>query len=223
MFKRYAIYVTPDGQLGQRGATWLGWDIAKSEPAPHPDIQGLDVAKVTKRPRKYGFHGTIKPPMVLADGTTIENLRAAAENIARDLSPVTIETLTVSRIGGFLALTPTGDTSALAAMAATFVKELDSFRAPPSPEELDRRRQRPLSPSQERNLLDWGYPYVLDDFRFHITLTGPLKDAEVVAPLVSAHFSASLPEPYVIGHVTLVGEDGNGMFHNITHLPLRGE
>lgn len=222
MFRRYAIYVTPEGLLGQRGAAWLGWDMAKARPVSHPDIQGLDVAKITQRPRKYGFHGTIKPPMVLANGTSIEGLKSQASTITNDLAPVTLDGLGVSRIGRFLALTPLGDTSALATMAATVVKGLDAFRAPASPEELARRRQSPLSPSQELNLTNWGYPYVMGEFRFHITLTGPLKDAEAIAPIVSAHFAPVLPSPYVIDHLTLAGEDSDGMFHNIFRLPLRG-
>lgn len=223
MFRRYAIYVTPDGLLGQRGAEWLGWDMAKAGPVPHPDVQDVDVAKITKRPRKYGFHGTIKPPMVLVNGTSIEELKSTATSLTNHLAPVTLAGLGVSRIGGFLALTPLGDTSALATMAATVVKGLDTFRAPAAPEELARRRQRPLSPTQELNLAEWGYPYVMDDFRFHITLTGPLKDSEAITPIVSAHFAPVLPAPYVIDHLTLAGEDSDGMFHSISRLPLRGK
>ncbi|MEH6523082.1 DUF1045 domain-containing protein [Sulfitobacter sp.] len=222
MFRRYAIYVTPEGLLGQRGAEWLGWDMAQAGAVPHPDVQDLDVAKITKRPRKYGFHGTIKPPLVLANGTSIGELKSTATSLTNHLAPVTLAGLGVSRIGGFLALTPLGDTNALAAMAALVVKGLDAFRSPATPEEMDRRRQSSLSTSQERNLTQWGYPYVMDEFRFHITLTGPLKDAEEIAPILSAHFAPVLPEPYVIDHLTLAGEDSDGMFHSISRLPLRG-
>ncbi len=222
MFRRYAIYVTPDGLLGQRGAAWLGWDMAQACRVPHPDVQGLDVAKTTNRPRKYGFHGTIKPPMVLKNETSVEEFKSQASAITNDLAPVTLDGLGVSRIGGFLALTAVGETSALATMAATIVKGLDAFRAPATPEELARRRQSSLSPSQESNLTLWGYPYVMEEFRFHITLTGPLKDAETMAPIVSAHFAPVLPAPYLIDHLTLAGEDSDGMFHSISRLPLRG-
>jgi hypothetical protein len=222
MFRRYAIYVTPDGPLGRHGAAWLGWDMAKASPVPHPDVQGVDIAKITKRPRKYGFHGTIKPPMVLANGAAAEDLSAAATSLVSHLAPVTLAGLNVSRIGGFLALTAIGETGTLASMAANVVKGLDAFRAPATSEELARRRNRPLSPSQERNLSEWGYPYVMDDFQFHITLTAPLNDAEAITPIVSRHFAPVLPAPYVIDHLTLAGEDSDGMFHSISRLPLRG-
>jgi hypothetical protein len=31
-----------------------------------------------------------------------------------------------------------------------------------------------LTEGQIRNLERWGHPYVFDDFRFHMTLTGPI-------------------------------------------------
>ncbi|HBR36147.1 MAG TPA: phosphonate metabolism protein, partial [Sulfitobacter pontiacus] len=63
MFKRYAIYYTPPpGDFARRGAVWLGWDVQAGEAVAHPDIEGLDIAKLTQRPRKYGLHGTVKAP-----------------------------------------------------------------------------------------------------------------------------------------------------------------
>jgi hypothetical protein len=222
MFQRYAIFVTPQGRLAELGAAWLGWDMAKGCRVSHPYIDGLDIAKVTNRPRKYGLHATIKPPMRLADGTTEDELKRAAITMARGIAPIVLGGLKISRIGRFLALTPLGETNPLAQMANTVVEHLDPFRAPPSSEELARRRQRALTPSQESNLTQWGYPHVMKDFRFHITLTGPLKDAETAAPLIAAHFTPALPAPYVIDHLTLAGEDADGMFHSIARLPLGG-
>ena len=49
------------------------------------------------------------------------------------------------------------------------------FARPPGAAELERRRKAGLSAAQEKMLLRWGYPYVLDEFRFHLTLTGRLQ------------------------------------------------
>ena len=38
-----------------------------------------------------------------------------------------------------------------------------------------------LDPAQRAMLEAWGYPYVLDTFKFHITLTGNLADADLTA------------------------------------------
>jgi hypothetical protein len=42
--------------------------------------------------------------------------------------------------------------------------------------ELEKRRTAGLSARQEELLSVWGYPYVMDEFRFHMTLTGPCAD-----------------------------------------------
>lgn len=220
MYRRYAIYFTPSGALARTGAAWLGWDMATGRGVLHPDIDGLDIAAMTKRPRRYGLHATIKPPMILAKGISEADLIQAAKEIAGTLPQVHLEGLSVSRLGRFLALTADGPTGALDRLAARVVETLDPFRAPLTPEDLARRRHKPLTPSQEQNLLQWGYPNVMEDFRFHITLTGPLKDATAMMPIVSAHFAPVLPVPFVIDHLTVAGEDVDGMFHSIGHLPL---
>jgi len=81
----------------------------------------------------------------------------------------------------FLALTPQGDTSAIDRIAAACVTELQPLAAPLDEPELQRRRKAGLSASEDAMLLAWGYPYVLARYRFHLTLTGPLR--ELPAPL----------------------------------------
>ncbi|WP_298860897.1 DUF1045 domain-containing protein [uncultured Sulfitobacter sp.] len=220
MYRRYAIYFTPGGALAKTGAAWLGWDIATGKAVPHPPIEGLNIAALTKRPRKYGLHATIKPPMVLADGTTAEAFVKAASSLAKNIDPVALDALHITQIGRFLALTAGGDTPQLDALAAQFVEALDPFRAPPTPEEIARRRHRTLTASQERNLARWGYPNVIEDFRFHITLTGPIKNPEEVLAKVTAHFAPVLPSPFIITNLIVAGEDADGMFHALTRLPL---
>ena len=223
MYRRFAIYVTPEGDLGRVGAAWLGWDILAGRSVEHPVPVGIDCARITKRPRKYGLHATVKPPMALRDGATPEALESAAGQIAKDIAPLELSGLEVSQIRGFLALTPRGDTRELDRLASIVVAQLDRFRTPPSSEELARRRKRRLTVSQEANLTRWGYPHVMEDYRFHITLTGPLKDADQLRPVVAAHFAPVLSEPFVIDHLSIAGEAEDGMFHRIARLPLGGK
>lgn len=220
MYRRYAIYLTPDGALAKVGAAWLGWDIESGREIPHPTMVGMDLPAMTMRPRRYGLHATIKPPMVLAEGRTQAEFISAAGHVASSLPQIEIEGLHVSRIGRFLALTPVGPDQLLNELAAQIVELLDPFRAPPTEEELNRRRQRPLTQSQEQNLMQWGYPNVMADFRFHITLTGPLKNLDHVEPIVTEYFAPVLPSPFTINHLTVVGEDADGRFHAIARLPL---
>ncbi|WP_299778508.1 DUF1045 domain-containing protein [uncultured Roseobacter sp.] len=219
-FTRYGVYFTPrPGAFSDAGASWLGWDLAAGRSVGMPDDT------VTARPRKYGFHGTIKPPFRLADNTTVKDLKAALEELSQRLAPVALEGLTLSRIGSFVALTPVGDVRDLAELAGHAVRDLDVFRAPPTEGELARRRQSNLTPLQDENLRTWGYPYVMGAFKFHMTLSGPLPQDLVgkVMADANAHFGDLPPRPFVIDSLTLVGEGDGEMFHEIHRYTLTGK
>lgn len=223
-FTRYAVYWRPDpGPLADFGAAWLGWDAATGTRPAHPDL-GVDAADLTAAPRKYGLHGTIKPPMYLADGKTPDALFTAFTDLCAALAPVTLQGLQLSRLGGFLALTPRGDQTALATLASRFVRDLDAFRAAPSPAELERRRARNLSARQEQYLSDFGYPYVMDEFRFHVTLTGqmPTDQADAVSALLQPHVAPLIEGPFHVTSMMLLGQDEDGMFHDIHRAELSG-
>ena len=225
-FTRYAIYFAPPhgAAWSQFGASWLGWDMETGAEVPHPDLPGLDIAAITATPRKYGLHATMKPPMRLAEGTSRTDLDAACAALAATQAPVTLDGLHLARLGRFLALRPLGDESALNALAAACVTELDAFRAPAPDAELARRRAAGLTPKQEQNLVTWGYPYVLDQFRFHITLTGKLPKPELpsVEKALQAHLIPLLPAPFAITDLALMGEDAEGRFHLIHRYALTG-
>jgi len=226
-YRRYAIYYTPPpGALADFGAAWLGWDIASGMARTHPDIPGLPapIDQITATPRKYGLHGTIKPPFALPPGTDPEALARATARLCATLTPVTLPGLALTRLGGFLALTPAGDQAPLADLAAQVVRGLDSFRAPPSQAELARRRKPTLSARQQELLTRWGYPYVMEAFRFHITLTGrlPRAHAEQTLAALTPQLAPLLPAPFTITDLTLAGEDDAGLFHALQRFPLTG-
>ena len=225
-FTRYAIYYAPpaDAEWSKFGASWLGWDMEQGVEVAHPAIPGLEVAAITATPRKYGLHATMKPPMRLADGQTVEALHVACQASAARQKPVRLEGLELARLGRFLALRAIGDQSALNALAAACVTELDPFRAPLTETDLEKRRANGLSPEQDTHLVQWGYPYVLDQFRFHITLSGKLPKSEL--PAVEAALSEALapllPRPFEIRDLALMGEAEDGRFHLIHRYALSG-
>lgn len=227
-FKRYAIYVAPENAsaLGAFGAAWLGWDAEAGKSVARPAIEGLPrpAREITATPRRYGFHATIKPPFRLATGSTIELLHRSAAALAASLAPLRLEGLSLVRIGGFLALVPRGETAALGALAGTVVEALDGFRAPPSDDEIARRQPDRLSPAQLRLLERWGYPYVMDEFRFHFTLTGPLTEpeAEATRAALAPHLAPLLDAPLRIESLCLFGEAEDGLFHNLRRYRLAG-
>jgi putative phosphonate metabolism protein len=181
MAARSAIYFAPapGSHLEAFGCGWLGRAL-DGTPLAQPTIPGIDPARlfdITRSPRHYGFHGTLKAPFALAEGRSPEDLDAAVEAFARARGPFAAR-LRVGSLGGFIALLPASASAALAALAADCVEAFDGFRAPLEQAEIARRRAAGLTPRQDRHLLRYGYPYVLDDFRFHMTLTERLQAPE---------------------------------------------
>ena len=221
-FQRYAVYYLPDdADLASFGASWLGWDVARGTRCDHPDARGVE--RFTETPRNYGFHGTLKPPFRLAEDTTFDGLARSVADLAGRHRAIRLDGLRLARIGQFLALVPEGDTTALNRLAFSAITELDRFRSPPSDVELARRRSAGLTPKQDALLVQWGYPYVAEEFRFHLTLTGKLDTDDLeAARQVLATRLPHLPNPFVIGSIALVGEDAEGMFHLIHRYALTG-
>lgn len=222
--KRYAVYYAPPaGEFATRAAAWLGWDAASGCEVAPPDL-GLPAAEITRDPRKYGFHGTIKPPFRLAEGKTVDGLTAAIASLAAQLAPVQMPGLRLHDLDGFLALTPEGDAAEFQGLAAETVRGLDAFRAPLTEAEIARRRPDRLT-ARQRELLDlWGYPYVMEEFRFHLTLTDRLEPemAERAATILAAHFAPVLPAPFTVADLCLFGEAGDGRFHLLHRYALSG-
>ncbi|MCF1708674.1 DUF1045 domain-containing protein [Tabrizicola sp. J26] len=226
-FARYAIYWAPEpGPLADWAAGWLGWDpVGGTEPS-HPDLPGLPrpVTEITATPRKYGFHGTVKPPFRLADGLDAAELDQTARALCADLAPVALPGLALHRIGGFVALTPEGDQTALAGLAARVVGALDRFRLPPDAAEIARRRPERLSERQREHLARWGYPYVMDEFRFHLTLSGdlPAAEAEALVSALAPAVAPLLPRPFSVDSLCLFGQADDGRFRLIERYALTG-
>ncbi|MCR8725029.1 DUF1045 domain-containing protein [Frigidibacter sp. ROC022] len=225
--ERYAIYYTPGpGALAEFAAAWLGWDPEAGVAPAHPDVPGLPapVAELTETPRRYGFHGTLKAPFRLAEGCSREGLRDELLSLAARLAPVTLPGLRLQPLGGFLALVPEGTQDALAALAGTVVRALDGFRRPPDAAEIARRNPERLSPRQRANLDRWGYPYVFEDFRFHLTLTGNIG-AEAVAATAAALepvLAPLLPRPFRVGELSLCHQSEGQRFRVLERVPLGG-
>ncbi|WP_121067970.1 DUF1045 domain-containing protein [Chachezhania antarctica] len=227
-YRRYALYFMPRTHEPwvEFATSWLGWDAEAGREVDHPDVDPLPrpVAEITERPRKYGLHATIKAPFRLADGVSGDDLAAAAERLCTTLAPVVLDGVAVTKIGRFIALCPVGDETALNALAGACVEGLDGLRAPLTDAELAKRRAGRLSPAQDAYLTRWGYPYVMDEFRFHITLSGPLPGAEqsAVADVLDRRLSPLLPVPFAIDAMAVAGEAEDGRFHVLHRYALSG-
>jgi putative phosphonate metabolism protein len=180
---RYAVYYVPkpDTPLAQFGTRWLGRDVATGEAVVQPTIADLDATRlveITNAPRKYGFHATLKPPFKLAEGCDLRMLDEALEAFVAAQEPFEAPALELAELDGFIALRPKKTSDALHQFAEECVRAFDPFRAPPSQQELEKRLSAELTDKQIKLLKKWGYPYVMSEFCFHMTLTERLKGKE---------------------------------------------
>lgn len=179
---RYALRLAPHpaSRWWGFGSRWLGRDAASGDALEQPEIAGLareDFDALTAAPRSHGFHATLKAPFALRDGATREALVDALSRFCAARTPFSLPPFEVDLLDDFLALVPVGRESRVNDLAADCVRDFDAYRAPLTAQELDRRRLEGLSARQGRYLAEWGDPYVLADYRFHITLTGSLENA----------------------------------------------
>jgi putative phosphonate metabolism protein len=195
-FPRYAIYfvAAPGSELDRFGARLLGYDVLSGEYLPFPDdLKQMvpDWPELTRDPRKYGFHATLKAPLSLTHGTTEHELFAACAAFAETRRHIPVIRPVVNSIGDFIALVSAEPSPELEQLAADCVREFDSFRAPLTREDRARRNPAALTPRQCEYLDRWGYPYVMEEFRFHITLTGRLDAArrEPILTMLRNRFS----------------------------------
>jgi hypothetical protein len=129
-----------------------------------------------------------------------------------------------ARLSRFLALRPMAASAQLQALADACVIEFDSFRRPSDPEEIVRRRAVGLTQRQEALLQCYGYPYVLDQFRLHFTLTDPVEAqaAEILLPWLVRYFSAALRDPVPVAGVSLFAQERpSGAFRLVQRFAFR--
>jgi len=188
---RYAIYYAPDvdDPLWRFGCHCIGYDAETGANCPLPQSLAIsqdDWRSWTQEPRRYGFHATLKAPFHLAEGTAEADLIECLGEFSVARKAFHLQDMDVRAIGNFVALTPLNPDAQLQDLARDCVTHFDRFRAPLSESDMARRLASPLTPRQKELLQAWGYPYGMEQFRFHMTLTSSLPDlarATMVAEL----------------------------------------
>lgn len=228
-FQRYALYWAPehDSPLGAFGRSWLGHDAEPPAAISQRNDFGLGldcIERLTRAPRRYGFHATILAPFHLSADAAVDELKARAERFASRRRPICIGRLGIRALGDFLALTPTGSAQALTAFHTECAFAFDRFRAPLSKSDRTRRSQDQLSLSQRLMLAQWGYPYMLSQYRFHLTLTGPLDAAELepIRTRLADTLESICQQRVTMESLSLFGDPGQGdTFRLIARYPLQ--
>ena len=189
MTARYAIYYAParDSPWWEFGAHWLGRDEGKVSALPQPVCAALDAhafERITERPRRYGFHATLKAPFYLHAHSSIDTLLARVQSLAREWDSVALGPLVPVLMGDFLALVPARTNPRVNALAQACVAGLDDLRAPFNSADPERRSAEAPDARGLELQQRFGYPHVMERFRFHMTLTGAV-DAVLARQLMA--------------------------------------
>jgi Protein of unknown function (DUF1045) len=218
---RYAIYLAPEPEtkLWDFGSRFIGYDAVTGAEYGPSDVGGLtpeNWAKVTESPRLYGFHATLKAPIRLkadADFASFDAALSAFAGVRRafDAGPLGVNVVPSSHGGGFVALTPQRPSEELATLEHETVTELDVWRAPLTAEEIARRDASRLTERQLRYLDTLGYPFVLEEFRCHLTLTGATTMANDLADALANKLAADAGTAHLlVNDLVLFGQPAPG-------------
>lgn len=212
---RYAVYFCPAAGSGLDafGREWLSIETV-------PGVDAERFRTLTSNVRRYGWHATLCAPFELTGSATYEDLRRIAVDIARQTDAIELP-LQLDQLGAFLALRPSGNESNVKQLAEQCVLHLNALRAP-STDEAWQRRAPQLDKTELALFRDYGYPYVLDRFRFHMTLSAPANDAEEQALRDWLAPKLATLAPAQVDALTLCREPAPGKpFEEIERLPLR--
>lgn len=213
---RYAVYWAPaeDSALWSFACRWLGRDPASGATFAAPDRRH---DSITADARRYGFHATLKAPITLADGATEAGLRAVLAALASRFTPFATAPWVLRSIDGFLALVPDpaiqgGRPRQLHALADACVLALEPLRRPATAEEIARRRPDRLDRVARDHLDRFGYPWVLEKYFAHLTLTCRLEAEErsVVAARLGRELASLPPAPLAFHDIALFIEEAPG-------------
>lgn len=225
---RYAIYFVPDcvsslGRYGRRILGGKGPDGAAGSRWQPAGIDPEEIADITAAPRRYGFHATLKAPFCLSDDYDEQDLIDEAARFCIGRAAIELPRLAVGTLSDFVALRPVEPVPAVDQFAAECVRHFDRFRARVPGTAAAHSRDSGLDPRERELMEQWGYPYVLDRYRFHMTLSCPLDPRRRKAFCVAA--AQSLPDlgPCRLDAVTICREElQDRTFRAVARLRLTG-
>ncbi|NLS04360.1 DUF1045 domain-containing protein [Rhizobium sp. P32RR-XVIII] len=214
---RYAICFTPSPSdpLSHVAASWLGRNVFSGEMVEPPAIRGIGIHEIafhTAVPRRYGFHGVLKAPFHLASDVSEAQLMRDLMRFSGSLHPFRIPCIEVARLGSYYSLVPSIPCDHVQHLASAVVQHFDRFRAPLSEADIERSDPDGLSAAQFANLHRWGNPYVMDEFRFHMPVTGPVNSIDMprIEQALRSVFEPVLAEPITVSNIALMIEEGTG-------------
>lgn len=215
---RYAVYFcpAPASALAALGRDWLSSTLA---PDGIPGIALTRWNELLADLRRYGWHATLRSPFTLDADEEFETLRQALAKVAQSHAPINLA-LRLKRLGNFLALCPVAESGAIRSLAGACIEAVEPLRAPLAEPEFQRRIAG-LDAIETHYLQRYGYPYVFDRYRFHMTLSAPATiDEEKALQRWLAMRAAMLPAARIDALTICVERSPGAVFEPLERIAL---
>lgn len=233
-YKRVAIYFLPkkNSSLENFGKNLLGRDINKKKKISLTRRQKYfinrgftyfdELKDYCEEPAKYGFHATLKAPFRLKRNVKTKNFYDVISHIAAQHSRFKIKGLKIVYSKKFTFITSRKPNKLLINLENDLVKHLDTFRAELNKTEIKKRIPDSLTFKQNKYLKEWGYPFVFDQFKFHMTLMNQNNNKlsnkqKLELEKLIYKISNNVIE---FNEISLLGENKNGHFEEIKRFKL---
>ena len=233
-YKRVAIYFLPkkNSSLENFGKNLLGRDINKKKKISLTRRQKYFISRgftffdelkdYCEQPAKYGFHATLKAPFRLKRNVKTKNFYDVISHIAAQHSRFKIKGLKIVYSKKFTFITSRKPNKLLRNLENDLVKHLDTFRAELNKTEIKKRIPDSLTFKQNKYLKEWGYPFVFDQFKFHMTLMNQNNNKlsnkqKLELEKLIYKISNNVIE---FNEISLLGENKNGHFEEIKRFKL---
>ncbi len=233
-YSRYAIYYAPpkESNLEEFGRYWFGWDPLNAKLINNKQrinylngfgIKNLkNIDKNVLIAKKYGFHGTLIPPFRLNKNYSTNLLFKKTEDIAKKFKKFKFYKFKLKKINNFYAFVQNKKNNNINKLSNRLVRELFKFRSPLTKKEIDRRNPSKLSKLQLNILYKWGYPYLMSEFSFHMTLASEVTGNKLYFELkkIEKNKEIILNEINNFDKIYIFGENQKGMFENLENFSL---
>ena len=233
-YKRVAIYFLPkkNSSLENFGKNLLGRDINKKKKISLTRRQKYfinrgftyfdELKDYCEQPAKYGFHATLKAPFRLKRNVKTKNFYDVISHIAAQHSRFKIKGLKIVYSKKFTFITSRKPNKLLINLENDLVKHLDTFRAELNKTEIKKRIPDSLTFKQNKYLKEWGYPFVFDQFKFHMTLMNQNNNKLSNKQKLELEKLIYKTSNNVIefNEISLLGENKNGYFEEIKRFKL---
>ena len=233
-YKRVAIYFLPkkNSSLENFGKNLLGRDINKKKKISLTRRQKYfinrgftyfdELKDYCEEPAKYGFHATLKAPFRLKRNVKTKNFYDVISHIAAQHSRFKIKGLKIVYSKKFTLITSRKPNKLLINLENDLVKHLDTFRAELNKTDIKKRIPDSLTIKQNKYLKEWGYPFVFDQFKFHMTLMNQNNNKlsnkqKLELEKLIYKISNNVIE---FNEISLLGENKNGHFEEIKRFKL---